>query len=709
MKMKKSARFAAVSYVIAGVLLGAGVSAVAAENDVAQGEPRTLRKVQVKAGAVAEGYVAPTASSGTKTEAPLRDVPQTINVVPTEVIRDQHATSLQDIMKNVPGVGQSHGDGQRDQVAIRGFSAISDQFVDGFRDDALYFWDLSNIERVEIIKGPAAVLYGRGSSGGLINRVTKKPNIDLNEFSLSFGSNAGKRGEADVARVGEWASWRLTAAIEDADSYRDQQFLERKAFSPSIKFKLSDADYLLVQVDYLNDKRVTDFGVPAYQGKPVNVPASAYYGAANAAEADYSQAEVKSVTIDYTHRFSSTLSLRNGMRYYDYDLDRNNTLPSGPVNEVARTVQLNRTHLDREESGWFNQTELMQNLELAGMAHEVLYGIEFGKQDKDQLVRQRNNVAIVSLFNPVLPVLPLDISTAPTTDSTGIMKTSAAYVQDMLVLSSDWKALLGVRYDSYQQKTQQRLIGQPNLDRTDKVWSPRVGLVWQPGVTQSYYASWSQSFQPSGESFAITAANADISPEKSVNQEVGAKFDFRDGKLSVTAALFRLQRDNIKSTDPATNLLIPIGVQRTDGLELTTSGEMGSGWRWLAGYAWLDAAIIKSIARDGGQPVLGKRATITPRNSANFWLTKVVTPNFDVGGGGNYVGSRFANPGNTVMLPMYVTVDAMASYRIGGAELQLNLRNLLDRGYIVAGHGSNANLNLPGAPRNAALTVHYKF
>jgi catecholate siderophore receptor len=168
----------------------------------------------------------------------LRDVPQTVNVVSAEVIRDQHATSLQDVVKNVPGIGQSHGDGQRDQVAIRGFTAIADQFVDGFRDDALYFRDLSNIERVEIIKGPAAVLYGRGSSGGLINRVTKKPRGDLNEFALSYGSWSDKRGEIDIARQGEVASWRLTGAAEDADSYRDQQFLERKAISPSVNTRV---------------------------------------------------------------------------------------------------------------------------------------------------------------------------------------------------------------------------------------------------------------------------------------------------------------------------------------------------------------------------------------------------------------------------------------------------------------------------------------
>lgn len=703
-----ASRATRLGYAIA-FLLSSG-SSFAAESDPDQAEPRTLKKITVEETAVTEtGYNALTAATATRTEAPLRDVPQTVNVVPANVIRDQHATSLQEVMKNVPGIGQSHGDGQRDQVAIRGFTAITDQFVDGFRDDALYFRDLSNVERVEIIKGPAAVLYGRGSSGGLINRVTKKPDVDLTALALSYGSWSDKRGEIDIARAGGSIAWRLSGAAEDADSYRDQQFLERQALAPSLSFAIGNAGTLLLQADYLKDNRVTDFGVPAYRGRPVDVPASTYYGAANAREVDYSEAEVVSTTINYTHRVSGTFSLRNGLRYYHYDLDRNNTLPSGPVNEAAQTVQLNRSHLDRNERGWFNQTELTQKLGFRGMTHEVLYGVEVGRQDKDQLVRSRNGVATVSLFNPVLPVLPLAISSAPTTDNTGVMTTTAAYVQDMAALAAHWKALFGMRFDRYEQETHQNLAGQSDLDRVDKVWSPRVGVVWQPGDAQSYYASWSRSFQPSGESFAITVGNADIAPEKTVNQEIGAKLDFLNGRVSTTAALFRLERDKIKSTDPATSRVIPIGVQRTDGLELTVAGDLGSGWRLLAGYAYLDARVTQSIAVDAAQPVQGKRATITPENGANIWLTKALTRSLGFGAGANYVGDRFANPGNTVTLPAYTTVDAMAWYRIAGAELQLNVRNLFDRDYIVAGHGTNANLNLPGAPRNATFTFRYSF
>ena len=655
-------------------------------------------------------YHPPTATTATKVEAPLRDIPQTVNVVPQQLLQDQAVRSMEGALKWVPGVGLSHGDGQRDQVTIRGFTAIADQFVDGLRDDALYFRDLSNIEQVEVIKGPASVLYGRGSSGGLINRITKKPGIDKTEVAATVGSWNQRRGEFDLARnfAESGIAFRITGAVERADSYRDQQFLKREVLSPSLSFKLSPDTSLLLQADYLSDRRVTDFGIPAYRGRPVDVPARTYYGAANARDTDYTQSDVTSFGFTLNHRFNDQLSIRNAFRRYDYSLDRNNTLV-GSVNEAALRASLNRSNVRRDEDGYLNQTELTQKLALAGMEHQIMYGLEFGKQNKDQVFRTQNNIATVALFNPVPPALPFRVTAAPATDNLGIMKTASIYVQDLVAISSHWKALAGVRYDRFEQQTDERRPGQRDLNRTDRAWSPRVGIVYQPTLSQSYYASVSKSFQPSGESFPLAANNADIAPEKTTNQEIGAKFDLFEGKASATASLFRLERTNIKATDPVTNRLIPIGVQRTDGLELTLSGELPGGWQIWSGYAYLDAAITSSIARDAGQPVEGKRATLTPKHTANLWLTKSLGHGLRAGAGVNYVADRFANPGNTVTLPSYTTVDAMVAYRVAKWDLQLNINNLFDRDYIVSGHGTSRNLNLPGAPRNVQLTARYAF
>ena len=683
----------------------------------------TMPAVTVTAAKDSNGYVAASSASGTKTEMALRDVPQTINVVPAAVIRDQHAMSIQDIMKNIPGVGLSTGDGQRDQVFIRGFTAIGDQFVDGFRDDALYFRDLSNVERLEVIKGPAAVLYGRGSSGGLVNRITKKPGVDITDVALSLTNTAGRRGEVDVGRVGETVDWRFTGARELSDSYRDQQFINRTALAPSVAIRLSGATKLLLQGEYLEDRRLTDFGIPSYQGRPVAVDASTYYGAANARDADFSQSRVVSTAATLTHKFSDTLSLRNAFRYYDYHLDRNNTNISGNVNEVKGTMSLGHAKLNRDESGWFNQTELTQKLVTGILRHEVLYGAEFGKQNKDATSWAATVVATnVSIFNPVLPVVDRS-RLGVRSDTFGTYDTAAAYVQDAISFNDEWKALAGLRYDSYKQ--QSRLVNAAgattaNLSRTDSAFSPRAGLVWQPGAAQSYYASWTRSFQPSGENFALAANNADLSPETTRNTEVGAKYDLWGGRANATVSLFRLERDNIKTSDPITNRIVPVGTQRTDGLELTFNADLHDGWKMMAGYAYLDATITDSIAVDksvnvpgtttaSSVPIKGKRATLTARNTANLWLTKDLGHGFTVGGGANAVGSRFANPGNTVVLPGYVTADAMAAYRTGRYEVQLNVNNIGDTRYIVSGHGSSPNLSLPGAPRNVALTLRYSL
>ena len=646
-------------------------------------------------------------SNAAKIDAPLRDIPQTVDVVSAAVLRDQRALSVQDALKNVPGVGFSHGDGQRDQVSIRGFSAIADQFVDGFRDDALYFRDLSNVERIEVIKGPAAVLYGRGSSGGLINRVTRKPGIDVLSATVTAGTQDVKRGEFDVgqAPAGSDFAWRMTGALERSGSYRDEQFLDREAIAPSFRFALGGDTVLLTQAEYLRDRRLTDFGIPAFQGRPVDVDRSTYYGAANAREADYNQSEVFSQMATLTHRFSDGLSFRNGFRHYRYTLDRRNTLP-GSVNEARRTVTLNRSTVARDEDGWFNQAELTQKLGLVGTNHTILYGFEIAQQNKDALVYSRNGIATVDLFNPTLPIVPISLPGKPTTNNSGTFKNKGLYVQDLVDFGGGFKALLGVRHDWFDQRTVQRIVGQPNVSRKDREWSPRAGLVFQPDNSQSYYVSWSRSFQPSGEAFSIAVNNADIEPEKTVNKELGAKYTLLNDQLNLTVSAFELRRTGIKAASPsAPGVIIPIGTQRTRGIELTGALDLASGWRAIAGYAYLDGRITRSIAFDAGQPIEGNRPTITPKHGANVFVTKSFADRFGLGVGANYVGERFANPGNTVELPDYFTADALAWYQAGPVRLQVNGYNLFNRNHIVSAHGTSPNLNLPGPPRQVFLTA----
>ncbi|CAG8872272.1 TonB-dependent receptor [Pseudomonas fluorescens] len=663
-----------------------------------------------------QSYMSTESRSALKIDAPLRDIPQTVNVVPQSVIKDQGAQSMEDVLKNVPGIGLSNGDGQRDQVTIRGFSAIGDMYIDGIRDDALYFRDLSNVERVEVIKGPAAVLYGRGSSGGLINSISKTPNFaPKQEVGVSVGSEGEKRTQFDAG----WAdqqqgdkAFRVTGALENSDTFRDDGYIDRKAIAPSAYFKLSDDLELNLGASYLYDKRLIDFGIPARGDRPVDVDRDKRFGAADPDD-DYTRSEVFSFTAGVDYRINDDFSLSNTSRYYHYDLDRNNTLAdSSPTRFVTAPngellVKLNRGNVQRKEDGWFNQTELNQRAVLAGMNHNLLYGVELGRQVKDQSVFSQSNVARVPVYRDALVDVPFQAN-RQTAKGTNTQDTAGFYVQDLIELAPKWKALVGVRYDVFDQEYADDLTNS-ELSRTDTTWSPRIGLVYQPDQVQSYYVSVSRSYQPSAEMFALSTTNQDLEPEETTNFEIGGKWDLLDNRLALTAALFRLERTNMKTSDPANpTKLVLAGEQRTDGLELTASGQLSDKWQVYAGYAFLDAEITKSNSFTNGVANEGQVPTLTPRHSANLWLVRSLTQTWRVGMGANYVDDRYTALDNNVVMPAYTTVDAALLYNLPKWDMALRLRNVFDKDYYASAHGS-VDLITPGAPRTLELSTNYRF
>ncbi|WP_280358698.1 TonB-dependent siderophore receptor [Pseudomonas sp. BN606] len=702
-------RIAPASLPMLGLLV---IPAVQAET----GEALAIPATSVTSAYEQQSYKATESRSGLKIDAPLRDIPQTVNVVPESVIKDQGAQSMEDVLKNVPGIGLSNGDGQRDQVTIRGFSAIGDMFVDGIRDDALYFRDLSNVERVEVIKGPAAVLYGRGSSGGLINSVSKKPGFDpKRELGVSFDSEGKRRTQFDAGWGDQQQrdkAFRVTGAFEDSDTFRDDGYIDRKAIAPSAFFKLSDDLELNLGATYLYDKRLIDFGIPALGDRPVHVDREKRFGSGDA-DQDYARSEVFSFTAGLDYRINDELTLSNTTRYYHYDLDRNNTLAdSSPTRFVTAPngellVKLNRGNVARDEYGVFNQTELKQQAQLAGMQHSLLYGVELGHQDKYQRVFSQNNVAQVPVYRDALVPVPEHASNL-SSKGTNFQDTAGFYVQDLIELTSQWKALLGVRYDIFGQEYDDDRLANVDLDRTDKTWSPRAGLVFQPDQIQSYFASVSRGYQPSGEVFALAPSNQHLEPEETTNYEVGAKWDLLDNRLSFTAAVFRLERTNMKTTDPTTNLTVLAGEQRTDGFEATFSGQITEKWNVYGGYAYLDAEITKSTNKTNGVPNEGQVPTLTPRNSANLWVVRSLTPEWRLGMGANYVDDRYTALDNKVVMPSYTTFDAALLYNLPQWDMALRLHNAFDRDYYASAHGS-VDLITPGAPRTLEVSANYRF
>lgn len=400
-------------------------------------------------------YDTPVATTATKIPAPLREIPQSVNVVPRAVIQDQGALSLNDTLRNVPGVSASLGDAQRDQVTIRGFSAINDQYVDGLRDDALYFRDLSNVERIEVLKGPAAVLYGRGSSGGIINRVTKKPlATPMAEVGVLLGTEGQKRAEFDLnTSINDDAvRARLTGAVEDSGGFRNDYFLRRQAISPSFLFNLSPDTKLTLQFDYLHDTRIADQGVPSYRGRPVNVPIETRYGSANAGDGNV-ETTVKSVTGTLDHRINDQWSFHSVVRNYEYALGRNNYVTVSRVTGGAvPTVTLGVNQRNRSDRGTVWQNELTQQAETFGIRHTLLYGIELGYQDKSDRVAAASGSFTYNLFNPVPVVLPtVPANATPSNYGLTHNETYAMYAQDLIKFSPQWTVLAGLRYEVLKQ------------------------------------------------------------------------------------------------------------------------------------------------------------------------------------------------------------------------------------------------------------------
>jgi catecholate siderophore receptor len=672
----------------------------------------TLPTIVVNAKKAQPTYQVAISNTATKNSALLHDVPQTVNVVNQAVMRDQNVTSMQDALVNVPGLSASVGDGQRDQISIRGFVNIVDQFVDGVRDDALYYRDLSNIEQVEVLKGPAAVLYGRGSSGGIVNRVTKKPKAHpVKEVGVVFGSRGQKRGEFDLGAMTQDnnAQFRVTGAVEDTSSFRDGYFLNRQAIAPSALFKVSPDTTVLLQADYLHDKRLADQGVPSYHGRPVKVPIKTYYGASNGRDRTFVESEVVSGAVTLDHRFSDRLNLHSVLRAYDYTLDRNYTTPV--VNESARTASLSQTRRVRDEKGYYLQNELSQLFNWGDTKHELMYGLELGQQDKSEQLKTKKNVVVYPLFNPILVDLPpLPSNLAAKNDNKSKFNIMGLYVQDFMTLSPEWKLLVGARFDRLEQERDDRTKSSTDLNRTDTTLSPRFGLVYQPIEDVSVYASYSKSFQPIADAFVFYANSDQLKPTITDNKEIGVKWDVNP-QASFTTSLFEMTQSNIQNQDPNNPLLaVPIGEQRTRGVELTFSGEIAPQWDVLAGYSYMKSEILNSTAKTKeGKSFNGNEASLTPRNSFNLWIKHQLDGGYYVAVGGKAESSRFASPDDLTTLPGYGVMNLGAGYEAAQFDVTATLQNVLNRKYFVSGHSAANDYNMPGQPITLVVGARYRF
>lgn len=641
------------------------------------------------------------ASSATKGLMQLKDVPQIVNVVPKQVLREQTVTSMQGALQNVAGLSFSVGDGQRDQVMIRGFSAITDNYVDGIRDDALYFRDMSNVERIEVLKGPASVLYGRGSAGGLVNKINKKPmDQSLREVSLIGSTTGQRRAEVDVnEKVAENVKVRLTGAVEDSDGYRDQAFLKRQAVAPSVQWDITDKTKLLLQADYLHDNRLADQGFPTdpITGKPVKTNPKTFYGALNGKEVGDVDTEISSQTISLDHEFNDNFKYHGAVRHYNYSLDRQYSVVSHQdpdKNKLpADQIQLSQNKRIRNEDGIYVQQELSALFNTGFLKHNTLIGVEYSKQHKDELVWSKAR-QITNIFNPQLENwTPLDTNIDADTNNTNTFENYGVYLQDLMTVTDQLKVLVGLRYDNLSQDRDDQSSKNVDLNRTDNTYSPRIGVVYQPVNNLSLYTSYNRSFQPLADSFVFYKNSDDLRPTKTENYEIGAKWDVND-QLNVTLALFEMSQTNIQNKDPNDPkglTAILAGEQKTKGVELSLTGHLTDQLSVLAGYSYMDGKIEKSAIG-----FTGNHSALTPNNTANLWLKYQINDHWYAAVGGRGESSRFSASDNKNVLPGYAVVNAALGYQSERYDVNLNLNNLFDRDYFVSGHSGANDSNMMG-------------
>ncbi len=679
--------------------------------DEASTSPAKMGTVEVR-GTRYPAYSAERTRTATRTDTPLRDVPQAITVVTQQLIRDQAMLGIGDVVRYVPGIGIAQGEGNRDAPIFRGNSSTADFFIDGIRDDVQYFRDLYNIDQVEALKGASGMIFGRGGSGGVINRVTKQADGEEHrELSAQLGSFGRRRGTVDLGQpIDASAAFRVTAMVEDSDSYRDGVSVRRYGANPTALFLLGENTTATLGYEHFRDDRIADRGIPSFRGRPVDTDASTFFGNPVLSP---TRARVNAFNAVIDHALGGGLTLRNQTRWADYDKVYQNVYP-GAVTADGSQVSISAYNDATVRENLFNQTDLTFEISTGAISHGFLVGAELSRQETD-------NRRLIGYFTDAGPTTTSVLVPArnPTTyqpvtflpgssgvDRSGVAKGAAVYLQDQMVFSPHWQAVIGVRFDRFDVDLRNNRSGAV-FTSTDNLLSPRAGLIYKPVEPLSIYASYGRSFLPrAGEQLAsLSLTNQALEPESFTNHEVGAKWDVRPD-LSVTIAAYRLNRSNVIVPDPVdASRSILVDGQYSKGVELGLSGQLTEAWSVMGGYAYQRGELTQTQSASVRK---GSTLAQLPRHSASLWSRYDFTEQWGAGLGVIYRGSIYTSTDNTVTLAGFTRFDGAVFYKVNDRlQLQLNVENLADKRYYASAHNNN-NIT-PGSPRAYTLGVNLKF
>ncbi|EMK3671161.1 TonB-dependent siderophore receptor [Vibrio parahaemolyticus] len=657
-------------------------SAVASEET--NSTPSAIETVQVY-GHQYEGYAEHMPQSGTKTDVEWLDVPQAVSVVTKTEMQDRGAVRLVDALDGVAGVNNTLGEGSRDQFMIRGFDSLNDMYRDGMRDDGTLqsYRSLANVERVEIVKGPAGALYGRGSAGGIINLVTKRANGDnFTHVKGSVASNSQYVGQVDSSMAfSDKVNGRINLEYRQADSYVDHVDSNDFFIAPTIRVLPADGHTIDIDVEYAHQELVPYRGVPSKNGKPVDLLVSTYFGGTN----DSQESDSLRVAVDYEWRLNDQWVWNNRAAFNHIELEQKGTR-QGKVtgNEVSQTV--NNFGYDPRTT-----TTLQSELIWETNDNQLMLGADFNQIDIDLTLASDKTLPPQNIYNPVVGPTP-DPGFKPFRDNT--TTTTGVYVQDVYTWG-DLSLIGNVRYDSMELEQQKAGSGKEKLD-DDKV-SYRAGLVYRINYDTSVYASLARSWQLPYAGIYINPKLAEFFHTDL--KEVGAKAYLLDNALMLNAALFQIDQEQ-----PQTNVdgdVIDKIEARHQGIELEVRGQITKQWDISVGYSYLDAE----------DKATGKKPNDVSDHLFSLWSTYQLDDNWRLGGGVKYVGDRYAGNDEAVALGDYTTVDLMAAYTTGRHKIQANAYNILDEKYILGATNGTSGLNQIGygAPAEFMLSYGYQF
>lgn len=705
------------------IFFSAGVSAAAlsimATPAAAQGASETTAMaVQSAPTIIVRGQYQPEAiTSATKTETPLIDIPQSLSVLSREQLDDQALTDIGDVLRYTPGASIGQGEGHRDQITIRGQNTTADFYIDGLRDDVQYFRPLYNLDRIEILRGSNALIFGRGGGGGVINRVTKTASTEA--FSVGGMASVDTFGSVymsgDVnAPISDDVALRLNGFYEALNNHRDFFEGDRFGFNPTFTFELGNATRIEASYEYLDDERVVDRGVPSLNGAPLMGFDNTFFGSP---ASNITTLRANIARARFFHDFNENLSYNSTIQYADYDKLYQNVYPIG-FDDIANTTSLDGYRDTTDRENFIVQGNLVWDNDFGGVNNTLLLGYEYGEQDtanarRDVFFAASMDDQITFPFSDPL-VIPAFSFPAVVRDRASDAEFLSFYLQDQLAIGEHIIIVGGIRYDRFEidvvdaiEVADGAADGNDGfLSRTDNEWSPRIGLIVKPMENLSFYASYSRSFLPrSGDQFlTLSPTTETLAPEQFDNYEIGLKWDATP-TLSFTAAVFRLDRENGATPDPANPGNSILTGSRTEGFEAQLVGQILPWWSINAGYSYLDA---DERGRVVGAALANRRLAQVPEHMFSIWNHFDVTEDLGFGLGLTHQSSQFAAIDNSVRLPSFTRVDAAIYYNLNeNIQLQVNVENLFDEDYFPAAHNNN-NIST-GEPLNARFTVRARF